>query len=126
MQHHFYPAKNRNSPKTPLPRLCSSLGHRNPEKVYGTSGRGKIPKVSVLEAESSRRRHDSTSFLDEILYFLNFWHTSALAPRNLNAVELKGPKPALPGNGAPEEKPRPHGHTTSKRLLLSIRSDKIH
>jgi hypothetical protein len=28
--------------------------------------REKSPKVSVLEAESSRRRQDSTSFLEEV------------------------------------------------------------
>jgi hypothetical protein len=33
---------------------------------------GKNPaKVSVLEAESSRRRHDSTSFLEKEIYSKN-------------------------------------------------------
>jgi hypothetical protein len=44
-------------------RLCSNLAQRNPGKVFGTSCPEKIPQSSVLEAESSPRRHSSTIFL---------------------------------------------------------------
>jgi hypothetical protein len=74
--------------------------------------RGKSPKVSVLEAESSRRRHDSTSFLKKVI-FSKFEHTTPPEPRYLNAVELKDPRPAPPDNGAIEEKRRPPGHNIS-------------
>jgi hypothetical protein len=41
-------------------RLCGNLGRHNQKTGLGTSCPGKItPKVSVLEAQSSRRWHDS-------------------------------------------------------------------
>jgi hypothetical protein len=38
------------------------------KKFLGPLARKKSPKVSVLEAESSRRRHDSTSFLEKVIF----------------------------------------------------------
>jgi hypothetical protein len=36
------------------------------KRFLGPLAREKSPKVSVLEAESSRQRHDSTSFLEKV------------------------------------------------------------
>jgi hypothetical protein len=42
----------------------------------GRLAREKSPKVSVLEAESSRRRNDSTSFLEKVIFSKIFaYHT---------------------------------------------------
>jgi len=77
------------------------------------SARGKSPKVFVLEAESSRRRHNSTTFPEELLLFLNFAHAYPSERRYFTAVKLKDPKPTLIGSGEPKERRRPHGHTIS-------------
>jgi hypothetical protein len=43
---------------------------------WGPLARKKSPKVSVLEAESSRRRHDGTSFLEKVIFSKIFaYHT---------------------------------------------------
>jgi len=73
---------------------------------------GKSPKVSVLEPESSCRRHDSTSFLEKVI-FQKFEHTTPPEPRYLTTAELNDPRPARNGSGGPKERPRPHGHTIS-------------
>jgi hypothetical protein len=49
------------------PRLCSSLGHRSQKWFLGLLAWEKSPKFSVLEAESSRRLHYSTSFLEKVI-----------------------------------------------------------
>jgi hypothetical protein len=84
------------------------------KRFLGRLARKKSPKISVLEAESSRRRNDSTSFLEKVIFSKIFaYHTPE--PRYLTAMELKDPRPALIGSGVPEEKPRLHGHTTAGR-----------
>jgi hypothetical protein len=45
--------------------------------VLGAFGPGKYPKVSVLEAESFYKRHDSTSFLEK-KFSLNSGHINSL------------------------------------------------
>jgi hypothetical protein len=46
--------------------FAATLATAVPKWFLGPIGPGKIPKVSVLEAESSRPRHDSTSFPEEV------------------------------------------------------------
>jgi hypothetical protein len=43
--------------------------------------------------------------------FLNCGHTCPSGPGYLNALKPKDPRPALLGNGEPEEKPRPLENT---------------
>jgi len=76
-----------------IPNYAAGLATAFQKRFLRPLAREKSPKVSVLEAESSRRRYGSTNF---------------------TAVELKEPNPAPPDNGAIEEKPRPHGHTTAR------------
>ena len=48
----------------------------------------------------------------DIVIFANFWHSCPSEPGYLKAVNPKDPRPAPPGNGVIEEKPKPQGHTT--------------
>jgi hypothetical protein len=50
-----------------FPKLCRRLGHRDPKKIFGPLTLKKSPQVSVFEAASSRRRHDSKSFPEKMI-----------------------------------------------------------
>jgi hypothetical protein len=86
--------------------------------------RGKSPKISVLEAESSRRRHDSTSFLEKVI-FSKIWPYHTPEPRYLTAVELKDPRPAPPQSGGLKERLRPLAHINPghEKGLLARKGD---
>jgi hypothetical protein len=71
------------------------------------------PKVSALEAECSRKRHNSTNSPEEILFCLIFGHTTLLETRYFTVVELKNPKPTPPGSGETEAGMGRQVHTTS-------------
>ena len=81
--------------------------------VFRTSKPGKkFPKVSILEAESSRQRHGTTNFAEKVI-FLSFWHTTPFASRFFVSLRPMSPRPALIGSGEIEGKRWPRVHTTS-------------
>jgi hypothetical protein len=53
------------------PRLYSSLGPLNPKRFLRPLARRKFPKASLLEAESTLRRHGSKNFAEKV-FFLHF------------------------------------------------------
>lgn len=63
--------------------------------------RKKSPKVSILEAESSHRRHDSTSFLEKEI-FQKVDHTAPPRSRYFTAGRLRTTRPAPVDNSAIE------------------------
>jgi hypothetical protein len=76
------------------------------KRFLGPRARGKSPHVSVPEAESFIRWHDSTNLTKKVRS-LKIGPDPPSEPRQLNAVEIKDPKPALTGSGGPEGMRRP-------------------
>ena len=73
---------------------------------WGPLRPGKIPKVSVLEAEFSYQIYDSINFAGKIVLPLFFAH-HALRTRYLIVAGFKNSRPALIGNGEPVERRLP-------------------
>jgi len=51
-----------------MPNYAAGLITAFPKRFLRPLPREKSPKVSVLEAESSRRHNDSTSFLEKVIF----------------------------------------------------------
>jgi len=83
-----YLAKPFLSPSHHKPKLYGRLGHRSQKMVWGLFTLGKSPKVSVLEAESFRRRNNSTG-MGKKLFSPNFVYTRpTLAWPNSNLLAM--------------------------------------
>ena len=88
-----------------------------PKCFWYLFARQKSPKVSGLEADSSKGRQVSIIFHEFFnqkvgeKIFQKFWHTCPSKPGTFTVIELMVPRPAPPGSGAPGEKPKPHGPT---------------